>query len=162
GHSAIVRRVAFTLDGKYAITGSMDKSVRIWDLVSGETIRTLRLPIGPGFEGAIQGIAVSPDGKTLAASGVSVGHAKNGFPIFLVDWQSGQVVKNLKGHRNTISYVAFSPNGKQLASSSTDRTVIVWNLDNGQIERLFAEHKTQVRQVGFAPDGVHLVSAAED
>src|SRR5689334_13331335 len=69
GHTAAVSEVQFTPNGKRLITASHDKTVRIWDLATGESSRVLRLPVGPGREGCLFALALSPDGKTLAVGG---------------------------------------------------------------------------------------------
>jgi WD40 repeat protein len=69
GHTSMVRTALFTADGKHVITGGYDKTIRIWDVSSGEPIRVLHLPVGPSTEGSIHYLALSPDGKTLAAGG---------------------------------------------------------------------------------------------
>ena len=69
GHTSIVRKVLFTPDGKELISVSDDKTVRFWDVASGEPIRVLRPPIGPGNEGKLYAAALSPDGRTLAVGG---------------------------------------------------------------------------------------------
>ena len=69
GHRAFVKDIAFTADGQYLVSASDDKTIRIWDWQSGVTLRTLRGFIGPGNDGKIFAVAVSPDGKTIAAGG---------------------------------------------------------------------------------------------
>ena len=67
GHTAIVWKVLFTPDGKELISVSNDKTIRFWDVKTGETLRVLHPPIGPGPEGQLYAAALSPDGKTLAS-----------------------------------------------------------------------------------------------
>src|SRR5271168_3340273 len=66
GHTAAVTKVLFTPDDRQVITVSEDKTVRIWDVASGETGRVLRLPIGPGSAGELACAALSPKGRLLA------------------------------------------------------------------------------------------------
>ena len=69
GHTARVRKVLFTPDGRELITVSDDKTIRVWDVASGEPLRVLRPPIGRGQEGMLYAAALSPDGRTLAVGG---------------------------------------------------------------------------------------------
>src|SRR5262245_61984647 len=65
-------------------------------------------------------------------------------------------------HGSMVSCLAFSPDGKGLASASYDRTVRVWDVATGQERRHFLGHETGVSEVAFAPDGRSLVSMAAD
>src|SRR5262249_11140994 len=69
GHMAVIRGLAFTPDGKQLVSVSYDKVIRVWDWQAGKTVRTIRGQVGPGPEGTINTIALSPDGRWLAAGG---------------------------------------------------------------------------------------------
>src|SRR5579883_934470 len=69
GHTAAAFRVLFTPDGQQLISHSpQDKTIRLWDVKTGEALGVFRLPLGPGTEGCIHDIALSPDGRLLAAA----------------------------------------------------------------------------------------------
>jgi WD40 repeat protein len=75
GHQALIRAITFTPDGKYLISAGDDKVVRVWDWRAGKTVRTIRGQVGPGDEGKIYAIALSPDGHWLAVAGwMAPGH----------------------------------------------------------------------------------------
>ena len=69
GHTDIIGKVFFTPKGDRVITIAQDKAVRIWDPVTNETTKTIRLPAGPGKEGSLQAAAISRSGKQLAVAG---------------------------------------------------------------------------------------------
>src|SRR5437899_1702202 len=69
GHMALLRDLAFTPDGKQLISAGDDKVIRVWDWQAGKIIRTIRGQVGPGTEGSIYAMALSPDGRWLAAGG---------------------------------------------------------------------------------------------
>src|SRR5262245_52981849 len=69
GHTAKVFKVLFTPDGKELITVSDDKTVRVWDIASGQSVRVLRPPLGVGYSGALRAAALSANGRRLAVSG---------------------------------------------------------------------------------------------
>ena len=70
-HTAEIWRIGIDAANRYLVTGSEDKTVRVWELASGRLLRTLRPPIGVGNEGKIFRVALSPDGTTVAAGGLT-------------------------------------------------------------------------------------------
>src|SRR5688500_7990139 len=96
GHTGRSWDAVFTPNGKELITVAYDKTVRIWDVASGQSVRTLRPPIGPGNEGRLICTAISPDGTTVAMGGAGVQGAENA--IYLVSLVTGQMNRVLLGH----------------------------------------------------------------
>ena len=68
-HTATVRSQAVDARGRFAVTGSDDRTVRIWSVADGKLLRTIWIPVGPENIGAIYAVAISPDGSTIAAGG---------------------------------------------------------------------------------------------
>src|SRR5260370_1271843 len=73
GNTAMVGKAPSAPDGRELITVSDDKTIRFWDVASGEPLRVLRPPIGVGPEGKIYAAALAPDGRTLAVGGYGFG-----------------------------------------------------------------------------------------
>ncbi len=163
GHTSIVWKVLFTADGKELISVSDDKTIRSWDVASGEPIRVLRPPIGPGREGDLFAAAISPDGRTLAVGGY--GLLKDAFgSIYLISTTTGRIEQVLNGHTGVILSLAFAvpPGGRLLlASGSGDKTGL-WDVAAGECRRVLAGHTDRVSGVAFAPDASRLATASYD
>jgi len=121
-----------------------------------------KLPPGPKVRHTVRehgepvhGIALSPDGKTLAMSG---SHSKK---IWLVDTEDGCVERTLEGHVRTVDCVAWSPDGRRIASGSDDRMIRIWNLAEGSCRPMHG-HQDNVLSVDWSPDGRMVASGSID
>jgi WD40 repeat protein len=112
-HTAMIKRMDADAAGQFLVTGSDDKSVRVWSRESGRLLRTIRVPSGPGDVGKIFAVALSPDGNTIAAGGFT---DPAGTHIYLFDRASGQQVGLIGGLPNVVNHLAFSPDGKRLVA----------------------------------------------
>lgn len=116
-HTAMVRQIGVDAENRYLVTGSDDKTVKLWELSSGRLLKTLRLPIGEGNEGKVYAVAISPDGKTIAAGGWTGYQWDNSFCIYLFDRESGRIIKRITGLPNVINRITYYKSGKFLAVS---------------------------------------------
>ena len=115
-HTAAIRRADVSATGAYAVSGSDDKTVRIWAAQTGQLLRTIRLPQGPGHVGQVYAVAISPDGALVAAGGLP-GQRARPKPIYLFHRDTGALVRRLEGLPNDISHLVFSPTGRYLAAT---------------------------------------------
>jgi WD40 repeat protein len=113
-HTALIRRMDSDADGRFLITGSDDKSVRVWARETGRLIRTIRVPAGPGNVGKIYAVAMSPDGSTIAAGGYT---DPAGSHIYLFDRATGEQTGLIADLQSSTSHLAFSPDGMRLAAA---------------------------------------------
>src|SRR5262245_11158820 len=107
-HTAAIQAMAVDAAGRYIITGSYDKTVRVWSANDGRLLRTIQLPSGPGSEGQVYTVAVSPDGNTIAAAGWSE-------HIYLFDRATGRQVGRIATKAETHKLV-FSHDGRRIAA----------------------------------------------
>ncbi|MBE8987616.1 serine/threonine-protein kinase [Nostoc sp. LEGE 12450] len=152
GHSSDVNSVAFSPDGTTLGSASDDKTVKLWNLSSGEEIHTLE-----GHSNWIWTVAFSPDSKTLAS-----GSADKTIKLWNVE--TGKLVRTLEGNTDGVTSVAFSPDGKTLASgtASKDIRIKLWNVKTGKLIRTLEGHTDGVPSVAFSPDGKTLASGSWD
>ena len=145
--------VAFSPDGQRIVSGSGDKTLRLWDAASGQAIGE---PL-EGHEGEVIGVAFSPDGQRIVS-----GSADS--TLRLWDAASGQAIgEPLKGHEDMVDGVAFSPDGQHIVSGSVDKTLRLWDAVSGKaIGEPLKGHETTVIGVAFSPDGRRIVSGSVD
>ncbi|AWM36951.1 hypothetical protein C1280_07915 [Gemmata obscuriglobus] len=160
GHTAQVQGVAMTPDGRRVVTASRDRTVRVWDVTTGETLRTFRYPTGPGNEGMVQALALSPDGRLCAAAPFPLDLGQAGRPALVTDMETGRVVATPKGHRNTVTALAYSPDGRFLGAGSGDHDISVWDARLWKPVGLLRGHSAPITGLSFSPNGLRSVSVA--
>jgi WD40 repeat protein len=116
-HTAVAHGLAVSWDGSRIATSSFDGTVRIWSVPELKPVRTIRMPIGPGDEGAVYTVAFSPDDKTLITSGWTGGWANKDGPwcFYIIDLSAGDITKTVCDLPRRANHAAFSPDGKYLA-----------------------------------------------
>ena len=164
GHTSNVRGLAFTPDGRQLVSASQDKTVRVWDVDTGKTVRIIRGETGPGSWGTIYAMALSPDGRWLAVGGFlrDESDAAAAAAVRLYDFASGRLEALLKGHDNVIWALAFSADSKRLISGSFDKTAIVWDLATRRQLLRLSGHTGQIKAVTFSHDGEQIVTGSDD
>ncbi|MGB3204679.1 MAG: WD40 repeat domain-containing protein [Crinalium sp.] len=187
-HHNYVNGIAISPDGETIASASGDKTIKLWNLKTGELIRTLS-----GHSDWVKPVIFTPDSQTLAsASGDKTiklwnlktstlnGHSETVWSlaispdgqilasgsyddtIKLWNLKTRQLIRTLSGHSNDIYAVAFSPDGSMLASGSDDKTIKLWNLKIGQLIRTLQGHSDSIFTVAISPDGQTLASGSPD
>jgi uncharacterized protein (TIGR03067 family) len=150
GHRGFVTCVAVSRDGRWAVTGSVDRTARVWDLENGQERSCFQ-----GHTGMIEAVAFAPDGRRAASGGADE-------VLRLWDAATGAEVRRFPGHEGRITGVAFSPDGTRLLSGSFDRTVRLWDVATGRELRCFHGHTASVWSVAFSPEGRQALSGGAD
>jgi WD40 repeat protein len=192
GHDGAVRALALSPDGRRAVSGSDDLTVRVWDLDRGTQVNCFR-----GHTDWIRAVAVSSDSRWAISAAddqsVRVWDLDSGslsrvieglgdYPkalsvtpdgryllvagdarsIQLRMTESAKTVHVFKGHRGTVTAIVATPDGRAAISAADDRTVRLWALETGAELRTLRGHAAKVVALAITRDGRSLVSAARD
>ncbi|MBW4629328.1 MAG: CHAT domain-containing protein [Brasilonema octagenarum HA4186-MV1] len=162
GHIGWVQSLAFSPDGQILASGSNDKTIRLWNIHTGQCLKTLR-----GHTNCVQSLAFSPDGQILASG-------SNDQTIRLWNIQTGQCLKILPGHTSRVIFASFaspigdaarsrsvrfaltqrcanSLNGQTLVTGSEDQTVRVWDVNTGECLQILETHINWVLSIALSP-----------
>lgn len=150
GHADMVWSVALSFDEDTAFSSGADKTIKAWDIDTGQLIQTFM-----GHTAPVVSVSLSPDEQTLVSSSSDAA-------IKLWDVRTGALIRTLIGHENTVWAAVISPDSDTLASASADHTVRIWNVDTGQLINTLEGHTDWVFSVAFSPDGRILASAGKD
>jgi hypothetical protein len=150
GHTHWVLAVAVSPDGRTIVSGSDDRTVKVWEAESGRLLRSLE-----GHTGGVNAVAVSPDGRTIVSG-------SDDRTVKVWDAHDGRLLRSLEGHTSGVNAVAVSPDGRTIVSGSADRTVKMWEAESGRLLRSLEGHTDWVQAVAVSPDGRTIVSGADD
>ena len=191
GHTDSVEAVAWSPDGRYAISGSEDYTLRLWEVSSGKCLKTLE-----GNESYVRSVSWSPNGRwilsgsedyTMCMWEVSSGKCLRIFEhtnhVRAVSWSpdsrfalsgsnentlrqrevsSGKCLRTFDGHTNGVYAVSWSPNGRYALSGSEDNTLRLWEVSTGKCLNTFGGHTAMVTSVSWSPDGRNALSGSRD
>jgi WD40 repeat protein len=151
GHAHEVWSVAVTPDGKTAVSGSLDKTLKVWDIKTGQCRATFE-----GHTNTVSCVAVTPDGKTVVS-----GSWDNTMKMW--DIKTGQCRATFEGPTGWGHGVAVTPDGKTIVSGSyDDNTLKAWDIKTGQCRATFEGHTYKINDVAVTPDGKTAVSGSLD
>ncbi len=149
-----VSRAIFSSDGSLIAAEVYGGAGSIWNLRKGESIKLDNL------NGPNPALAFSPDGKWLATEYGSE-QDKDGWEVMIWEAATGKKLFPLSGHKDAVTHIAFSPDGKRLVTASSDHTARVWNLQTKE-SLVLSGHANRVNTAVFSHDGRFILTASND
>ncbi len=150
GHRESVSCVCMSTDGRWALSGSKDKTLRLWDVATGRCLRTIE-----GHTDEVTSVCLSADGR-WALSG------SEDKALRLWEVATGRCLRTLEGHTDAVTSVCLSADGRRALSGSEDRTLRLWQVATGLCLRTFKGHTAAVQSVCLSADGRCALSGSHD
>lgn len=150
GHSSWVMCVAMNPMTPTFASSSLDDTIKVWNLQTGELLTTLR-----GHTRAVNALAFSPDGKWLASG-------SDDYTVRVWDVYSSRLVRTLSGHTRDVTAVAISSDGQFLMTGGEDRAIRIWQIATGKHVKSPFGVGSMVRSLAVSPDGSLFASAGMD
>jgi WD40 repeat protein len=148
-HEDQVNSIRFGPSDSLVITAGVDSVMKIWERLTGKMIKEYKQPAGVAY------MDLSNDGM-FAITGNYDAKTR------LIQLSDGKLIREFAGHDGTVWHVAFSPDGKKIASAGNDGLVNVWDVETGKLLDQLKGHKRIVWSVKFSPDGQTIASASFD
>ena len=150
GHTSVVNSVGFNHDDTKIVSGSYDRTIRVWNVATGECILTLE-----GHTGEVTSVVFNHDGTKIVS-----GSWDNTIRVWNVN--TGECILTLRDHTSWVNSVVFNHDGTKIVSGSYDETIRVWNVATGECILTLEGHTDGVLSVGFNHDGTKIVSGSKD
>jgi WD40 repeat protein len=151
-HDSATHAIAFAASpkGPILVSGSADRTVKLWNLDTLDTVRRYR-----GHSDFVTSVAIANGGATYASGGLDGS-------IRLWSPNSSRAQRRLYGHRGRVSSLSFSPSGDTLASAGEDGQIRIWDFKRGRTAKTLIASAGSAKTVTYSPDGQQIASAGED
>jgi WD40 repeat protein len=169
-HNACIFSIAIDPSNRVLVTGSEDKTVRVWDISDRvRLLRILRPPVGEGEQGHIFAVALSPDGRTVACGG-RTGVPKQGDAcVYLFDRATGALTRRLGGLPGWVQHLVYTPDGRFLVAVTSERGgkvswagMSIFRLPDYALVAEDRDYGNFIRWVESAPSGSRLATTCFD
>jgi WD40 repeat protein len=190
GHRGPVTSCAYSHDGKWIVSGSRDKTLKLWDADEGSHLTTLS-----GHRGWVEQVLFSPDGQWILSRAldrtIKLWDTKSGIlewsltldgftqdcvflgvdriicacadgTLHILDLQNHLGLLTLTGHERCVHCCVVSGDGRCIASASMDKTLKLWNTQDGRLRKTLSGHEGWVYTCAYSADGKRLLSGSED
>jgi WD40 repeat protein len=150
GHTGFVNSACLSMDGRYALSGSYDKTLKLWDVGMGNCLRTFE-----GHTGSVNSVCLSTDGL-YGLSGSDDNTLK------LWEAATGRCLRTFEGHTDVVKSVFLSADGRYALSGSRDDTLKLWDVATGRCRRTFEGHRGTVFSACLSADGRYALATDSD
>jgi len=151
GHMKTINSVCLSPDGRFVLSGSGDKTIRLWEVAPGKKIQRFE-----GHTSEVNSVCFSPDGRFVLSGG-------GDGTIRLWEVYTGEEIRRFEEHTwGGVNSVYFSPNGRFVLSGGADHTIHLWDVYVGKEIQRFEGHTGWVNSVCFSPDGGFVMSGSLD
>lgn len=158
GHEGAVNSVAFSPNGRYIVSGSYDRTLKVWDAASGKEINSLS-----GHKKSISSCAFSPDGKQIVSASLDK-------TLIIWDAATGGKIAILEGHNCGIIKCSYSPEGKRIVSvggqdnheGNPNGEIKIWDIRTRKEIAALIGHQATVNCCSFSSDGTRIITSSND
>jgi WD40 repeat protein/transcriptional regulator with XRE-family HTH domain len=148
----VVSSVVWSPDGQWLAAGCFDGSIRFWQVQDGKAATPARTIVAHTHWA--YALAFAPSSTQLVSGSWEI--------VKLWDVASGYLLQTLTGYTQGVLSVAWSPDGRTIASAGFDKKIYVWDVAENRCRAVLSGHTAVVYSIAFTPESSHLLSGSED